>query len=143
MSYATLTDLETRFGSEEINQLSDRDDDGSNDVDVVEGALSEASSEIDSYLGSKYAIPIASPSDNLIRTCCDIARFRLHKDMATDEVEFRYKQSITWLKDLSAGRAVLTDANGALISIGGTTSGGSIKFSSSDRQFTEETMAGF
>ncbi len=142
MAYATLTDLETRFGSDEINNLSDRDNDGSNDAGVVDGALNEASGEIDSYLGVKYTIPIASPSDNLIRTCCDIARFRLHKDLATEEVDSRYKKAIAWLKDLASGKAILTDASGNPILIGNTNTGG-VKYYSSERNFTDDLMASY
>lgn len=142
MAYATLTDLEERFGQEEINELSDRDNDGSNDVNVVDNALTDATDEINSYLARKYTVPVVSISANLKKTCCDIARYLLHEDAATDEVEKRYKRAVDWLKDLSSGKAVLTDANGDIVTIAGTSTGGVQSFSN-DRSFTDESLAGF
>jgi len=141
MAYATLQDLENRFGEAEINQLADRDNDGNNDTDVVESALDSATSEINSYLGVRYSTPITSVSDNLNRVCCDIARYLLHDDAAIDEVESRYKRAISWLKDIASGKAILTDDTGT--SVSSNSGATSVKYESSERQFTDATMAGY
>ena len=39
--------------------------------------------------------------------CCEIARYKLMDDRVTQEVESRYNQAITWLKDVANGTAVL------------------------------------
>lgn len=142
MPYATLQDLERRFGEREITQLADRNLDGTNDLQVVDDALMAASSEMDSYLGARYEIPIMSISDNLNRTCCDIARYLLHENAAIEEVEKRYKRAIAWLTELARGKAVLTDAGGAVITETGKATGGVRSFSSR-RQFTDVSMRGF
>jgi len=141
MPYATLQDLETRYGADEINQLTDRDNDGNNDPDVVDSALNSASSEMDSYLGVRYSTPIATVSDNLNRVCCDIARFLLHDDAATDEVEARYNRAIKWLQAIASGKAVLTDDNGAEIGSNRLTKG--VRYDSSERYFTDKSMASY
>jgi phage gp36-like protein len=142
MAYALLTDLEERFGVDEINQLSDRDNDGVNDVGVVDGALDDATDEINSYLARKYTVPVVSVSANLKKTCCDIARYLLHGDAATEEVEKRYKRAVAWLNDLASGKAVLTDASGVVTAIAGTSTSG-VKSFSNDRLFTDESLASY
>ena len=142
MAYATLTDLELCFGVEEINELTDRDNDSVNDANVVEKALDDATDEINTYLAIKYTVPVVSVSAYLKRICCDIARYFLHENAAIEEVEKRYKRAISWLKDIANGKAILTDASGAPIAISGTSTGGIQSFSN-DRQFSDESMAGF
>ncbi|HET7300109.1 MAG TPA: DUF1320 domain-containing protein [Oleiagrimonas sp.] len=102
MPYATQTDLETAFTANEIAQLMA----GGRDVDV---ALTAASEEADSYLATRYAVPItANPlPEHLVEVVCDIARYRLYAGDAYDEVQTRYEQAVKWLKDVSAGRALL------------------------------------
>ena len=60
MSYAVKFDLDTRFGIEEILQLSDRDNSGVTDSGVIDAALSDAQVEIDGYLAVRYALPLSS-----------------------------------------------------------------------------------
>lgn len=138
MAYATQADLERLFGIDEINQLSDRDNDTINDFGVIDGALDDATSEINSYIANKYAVPLSSVSDYMKKVCSDIARFHLHKDAATQEVVYRYERAINWLKDLSAGRAVLTDASAVPLP-----SGGSVKYQSNARLFTDTTLVNY
>ena len=142
MPYAALSDLYSRFGQEEIDQLADRDDDDVEDANVVDDALSAASSEIDSYLATRYEVPVTSISENLNKVCCDITRYLMHDDAATEEVEKRYNRAIAWLRDLSAGKAVLTGSDGKPI-INGAPSGSGVKFKTNDRVFSDETLAGF
>jgi len=141
MAYATLADLNLAFGEEEITQLSDRDGDDSNDTNVVETKLAEAESEINSYLSVKYELPITSVSSNLKKVTCDIARYLMHKDGATDEVVRHYKEAISWLKDIVAGRAVLLDVSASPVD--SVSSSGGVQSFSCDRQFTDTTMVNF
>ena len=58
MAYATLDQLVSLFGAEEIRALSDRRGTGELDEGVVLDALARASSEVDSYLADRYATPL-------------------------------------------------------------------------------------
>lgn len=102
MPYAAQTDLENAFTAAEISQLAA----GGRDVD---GALDAASQEADSYLATRYAVPVtATPlPEHLVQAVCDIARYRLYAGAADQEVQNRYDQAVSWLKDVSAGRALL------------------------------------
>lgn len=142
MAYATLTDLETNFGKVEINQLTDRDSNGINDAGVADKELDNATSKINTYLANKYTTPITDVSDYLNKVTCDIARYYLHKDRATEQVTKNYNNAIMWLKDIATGKAVLTNNSGVAIdAVGGV--GGSVEYSASERMFTDDSLARF
>ncbi len=103
--YATLADLTARFGEQEIIQLTDRANPpaGTADQAVADKALADADAEIDVYVGAKYALPLPSVPDVLRRLCCDIARYRLYEDRATDEVRMRYEDALGLLDRIARG----------------------------------------
>lgn len=80
MAYATLDQLVSLFGADEIRTLSDRQGTGELDEAVISDALERASSEVDSYLADRYATPL-SDSDPIppvvVSVTGDIARYRL------------------------------------------------------------------
>lgn len=102
MLYATRTDLEERFSTDEIEVLN-----GTVGAGGVEQALQDAAEEADSYVAVRYAVPLPSVPAPLKVAVCDIARFRLYKDRPTDEVKYRYEQAIKWLKALARGEATM------------------------------------
>lgn len=108
MTYATQTDLEDAFGAAEILQLADRDQDGVIDDGVVAAALARADSVIDGYLGGRYALPLATPYPPVIvATACDLARYWLYDNAATERVREGFEDAINWLKDVAAGKVLL------------------------------------
>lgn len=73
-------------------------------------AIADAGHQIDSYLAPRYPLPLETAmieASNLGQVCADIARYNLMDEQATDEVERRYDRRITWLRDVSQGRASL------------------------------------
>jgi phage gp36-like protein len=106
--YATRADLSARFGAQELARLEDPDNTGTASVLVSDTAISDASEEVDSYLGVRYTKPLPSIPAPLKRATCDIARFRLYKDRPTEEVTYRYERSIKWLEQLAVGKVILT-----------------------------------
>ena len=140
MTYATEQDLIDRFGSDELAELTDRADPptGVADSTVVASALEDADELIDSYIAKRYDLPLASSPPRLVKLACDIARFFLYKDDPTEAVESVYKASVAFLRDVSAGRAVL-DIAGAEPAPAGDT----VQVSGPDRVFTSETLDGF
>lgn len=76
--------------------------------------LVNASAKIDSYLRSRYSVPLASPyPDEIVSACCKLAAYSLlvrrGYDPARHDANFRlgYEDSVSYLRDLSAGRASL------------------------------------
>lgn len=103
--YADLANLTTLCGEEELIQLTDRADPPSGEVDqaVAEAALVAATSLIDGYVGAQYQLPLVSVPPMLVDIACDIARYRLYKTSATDQVRQRYKDAIDALTAISKG----------------------------------------
>lgn len=105
MPYVTQAELEERFGTAELLQIADRDDDESVDTAVVDAAIADADAMIDSYCRALYTVPFDPVPAEIRKVAADIARYNLWDDQASEEVEMRYKNAIAWLKDVSAGRA--------------------------------------
>jgi len=110
MPYASQDDLETRFGVIEIAQLSDRVNGTTADATVVARAISDAEAEIDGWLGQRYQLPLASVPAVLGLIACDLARYYLYDDRATDAVKKRYDDAVRRLKALANGEMVLDGA---------------------------------
>jgi len=110
MTYATQTDLVERFGEAELAQLSDRESGVVLDTAVITRALADADAEIDAYLATRYALPLASVPAVLPRLAADIARYWLFDDRVTDAVRNRYLDAVSLLKRLASGEVRLDGA---------------------------------
>lgn len=107
MPYATLSDLEQRFGSAELIQQTDLSGNGEINTTTVSRAIDDAAALIDGYLASRYSLPITVVPPLLVTLCCDLARYSLYVDAAPEIVERRRDQSISTLRDIAAGRIEL------------------------------------
>lgn len=139
MPYATQDDMTARFGEREMIELTDRDNTAGEIVpDVLTPALDDAVAEIDSYLQSRYALPLSHVPAALIRIACDIARFRLYDDEAPEAVSERYQSAVKFLKSIATGQLSLgPSADGEAPTASGTAemvSGGRI-FGRDDESF--------
>lgn len=147
MSYATAADLLARFSAEEIAQRVDRSV-GARLVSadllaaavageslaawseaeraavasaqaLIAQALADADSTIDGYLATRYAVPMASPPAAVKRLACDMARYFLHDDQASETVQKRYDAALTFFRDVAAGKVSLGDPAEAPAATGG------------------------
>jgi phage gp36-like protein len=110
VGYATLADLIARFGEQELVQLTNRDNPGDGLVvtEVADEALADAESEVNSYLASRYALPLVEVPRVLVRVTCDVARYGLYGSVSADDtVKERYQDAIKFLRDVSTGKATL------------------------------------
>lgn len=133
MSYATATELVISFGAAEVAQMATparfqivdaerlelaiEDEDfptGQADelaleacLDAINLAIASADGLIDSYLATRYSLPLVSTPAVLKEAALDLARYELHKERATEEVRERRKEVVSWLRDLSGGKARL------------------------------------
>lgn len=103
MAYATQADLVTRFGSDELAQLTDRINGSVIDASVVARAIADAEAEIDGYLAARYQMPLASVPAVLGRLACDMARYYLYDDRFTEAVRKRYEDAVRLLKAMASG----------------------------------------
>lgn len=109
MSYAVFQDALDLYGRDYVLTSIDRDDDGTPDLTSLTAALDQAASEIDSYLRSRYPVPL-SPVPSLVkRYAIDIALYLCSPDAAsaTDEKRRRYEDAIRWLEKVAEGKLSL------------------------------------
>jgi phage gp36-like protein len=137
VGYATKQNMIDRFGSEELIQLTDRNNTGAIDDVVLGQALADADTKIDGYLGTRYTLPLATVPPSLTPIACDIARYNLYDKHATEEVRNRYKDAEGFLKLLAKGEVTLgpdpVDTEGA----------GSPQYTAPAREFTKDTLGDF
>ncbi|MFU2131940.1 gp436 family protein [Gallibacterium anatis] len=108
--YATADDFVLRIGEQQAIELTDRDRTGEINQQVLAVALTDSSSQIDGYLLGRYPLPLVTVPDNLVRICCDIARYRLvsmSEVTTTDEIIERYKLSLKELEQIASGKISL------------------------------------
>lgn len=139
MPYATVADMIAAFSQEEVLQLSNIDYPEATTIneDVVNRAISDAAAQIDGYLATRYAVPLADPVPAIIRNhTCDVARWLLDKDRPRDEVTRRRDLVFYYLKDLSNGKANLPglDTNNS------TSASDLPLYSSPGRTWTNQTL---
>lgn len=105
MTYATPSDMLTRFGEGEIIALTDRASLGVVDTTVLDGALLEATAEIEPYLAPRHALPLTAVPKIVTGFCCDIARYRLCGSgvTVTDDIRDRYKDAIRFFEQVAKG----------------------------------------
>lgn len=110
MAYATRTDL-TRFGlpSGALTGIADATQDA---------ALEAASDVADSYMRSRYALPLTGYGDDLKRAVCAVAAWDLLTTRGYDPnsggdeaVKLRHDAAMKWFGDVSAGRAHVSGGN--------------------------------
>ena len=167
MTYATATDMLTRFDADEIAQRADRvmprrvfgdlltvlasgDDTSGFEPDAVaqgqlalarvQRALDDARDTVNSYISARYTLPISPVPAILLRTACDLARFYLYDDNATEQVKDRHSAAMKLLGDVRDGKAQL-GAEGATGEQPVSTAGAELV--SGDRVWSRDRSKGF
>ena len=109
MAYCTQADIERRIGDEDLAALADHDGDGSPDADVVEAAITDACSLIDSYLSVRFTVPVSPVPEAVRPRAVNLAVYflRLGRDSATEDVIRQYDEDIAWLERVAAGSVSL------------------------------------
>ena len=120
--YATREDMVSAFGAKECISLTDREYVGAIDDDVLNGALTQASAEIDSYLCGRYPVPWTDEPRVLVGRCCDITRYLLcgAGTQMTEEIRLRYEDAIRYLERVADGRITLGRNNSGEVQRSGT-----------------------
>ncbi|AQU83247.1 MULTISPECIES: gp436 family protein [unclassified Halomonas] len=120
MPYCTKADLIERFGEDELRAIA-HDASGEIDDAAVDRACDDASGEIDGYVSAAgYPVPLSPVPRIVIANTCDIARYRLYDEHATDQVQKRYDDAVKFLKSVSRGEVRLGISSGAASSSAGS-----------------------
>lgn len=106
--YATSSQMVARFGEAELISLTDRDGSAGTIVaSVLDVALDDATALINGYLAGRYTLPLATPPEMLERLCCDIARYGLYDNGASEQISKRYDDAVRYLEQVAAGKITL------------------------------------
>lgn len=137
-TYLSIGEFVARAGLDLAIQLTDEAATGAIDAERLEAALLDAQGLIDSYLGQRYAVPLAAPVPPPIPTLTyDLAFARLWRGELPDGAARAHAQALQALRDLAAGRAVLSlDAPPSPLA------SATVMFRGHDRLFSRDTMAG-
>lgn len=106
-AYCTQDNLVARFGESELIANTDREGTAEIVSAIIDAAIAKASNTIDSYIGARYALPLASPDPVLQGLCEDLARHALYTVERPELVQKAYDAAIAHLKDISRGVARL------------------------------------
>jgi phage gp36-like protein len=115
MAYATRDDLAARFGEQEV---ADRE--AMLGAGAADRAIADAAAEMDVSLDNRYLTPITPVPLAVVLRCCDIARYRLLGDSASEDARKRYADARQWLNDVQTGAINL---DGVPAKVGGTPEG--------------------
>lgn len=108
MAYCTVAEMTARFGEIELAQLTDLEDRETVNEATVQAAITDASGEIDSYIGGRYALPMTDAVPDMLRAgCMDLARYRLYDDHPLEVVKERRANFVTWLNRVAMGHVQL------------------------------------
>jgi phage gp36-like protein len=111
MSYAQVADIQARFQNRDLVQLSNEDPTITIvNTTFIQTALDDASSEIDTYLEARFALPLTDPPATLVRICCDITMYRMQALRPLHDVveaRKRYDDVIATLERVAAGQLTL------------------------------------
>jgi len=112
--YCTKQDLIDRFGQDELVDLTQLNNTGVIDETVLGQAIADASAEMDGYLGGRYQLPLDTIPPVLKALCCNVARYNLYDEQASEQVTKRYDAAIKFLFSVSKGEISLgVDDTGA------------------------------
>lgn len=130
MGYCTQADLVMRFGETEMLDLAADDAGTAVDATIVERAIEDASGEIEGYVAAAgYALPLDPVPRIITAAACDIARYRLYDEQASDQVTKRYDDAIKLLRAVARREVQL----GIGVSEAGSGSAGSVQFTPGGR----------
>lgn len=80
------------------------------DTPKIDRALEDASAFADDFLRGRYLLPLAGVPRTLTLMVCDITRYYLYDDAATETIERRYKDAQAWLIKIANGTVTLDGA---------------------------------
>jgi phage gp36-like protein len=106
MAYADRLDFVDAFGERETLMLTNLDNPNATAINPVplNKALDDATAEINTYVASRYIVPLASTPTVVNRYCLDIARYMLDRIRSREDVRLRYEDALKWLGMLASGK---------------------------------------
>ncbi|MDD5611876.1 MAG: DUF1320 domain-containing protein [Gallionella sp.] len=108
MAYVTTAQLISEFGESALIALTDKSRQGVIDQVALDRAVASAEATVNGYVGGRYTLPLLPVTEDVVGAMFAIVRYILDGENGNEAVAKRHAAAIVWLKDVSAGRAVLS-----------------------------------
>jgi phage gp36-like protein len=141
VDYCTQIQLEARYGTALLTEISDRADapTGTIDAALITRAITDATALIDGYLAGRYALPLATIPALVTDLAQRIAIYYAHSNVASEKIGKDYEAALRQLKDIASGLIKL-DAGGAEPAGSGASE---VRTNEPERPLSAATMKGF
>ncbi|WP_199508617.1 MULTISPECIES: gp436 family protein [unclassified Psychrobacter] len=107
-SYATIDAMVTRFGREDLVEITDTEVPYTGDINTakLQAAIESANAEVDAYLAKQMNVPTVLASPFVQMMACDIARYHvaLGNSRVSERDEKRYEMAVKNLKAVNDGK---------------------------------------
>ena len=112
MAYASETDLDAKWGAENVSLAAWNDATQARDETRIAAALAAAAAVIDGYLSRRYTLPVAPSASGLallVSLACDLAMGQLANTPGTrnEIVADAEKRALAFLRDVAKGDAAI------------------------------------
>ena len=138
MAYCSEDDLLMMIPQSELAELTVESGEVPDSV-IIMDAISKAGAEIDSYLGVRYVVPLATPPVRVKALAVDLAIYHLYsrRSVVPPVRQQKYDAAVAFLKLAAAGQLVIVGPQGELP----TVAKGVADATSAIRAFTRDTQA--
>lgn len=107
-SYATIESMITRFGREDLVEITDTEMPYTGEINLtrLQAAIESANAEVDAYLAKQLHVPVVLQSAFVQMMACDIARYHVALGNArlSERDEKRYDLAVKNLKLVNDGK---------------------------------------
>ena len=138
MAYCSEDDLLKMIPQSELAELTAESGEVPDSL-IIMDAISKAGAEIDSYLGVRYVVPLATPPAQVKALAVDLAIYHLYsrRSVVPPVRQQKYEAAVAFLKQAAAGQLVIVGPQGELP----TVAKGVAEATSAIRAFTRDTQA--
>lgn len=141
MTYATIQNLEDRYGQDLLVRITDRGAMATGLVDtaIVDRALADTDAMIDGYLTGRYSLPLSETPALLVDVAQMVAIWKLHRFQPDPKIEADYKEALRSLRDIAQGTVRLSVAGTEPPGTGGT----GARLTDRERPLTAANLKGY
>ena len=138
MAYCSEDDLLKMIPQSELAELTAESGEVPDSI-IIMDAISKAGAEIDSYLGVRYVVPLATPPDRVKALAVDLAIYHLYsrRSVVPPVRQQKYDAAVAFLKQVAAGQLVIAGPQGELPTVAKKVA----EATSAIRAFTRDTQA--
>jgi phage gp36-like protein len=105
VSYCTLADMISQFGTPMLVEATDRGETATGEIDeaAIARAIASADALIDGYLAGRYALPLVVTPAIVQELSMTIALYKAHPNVASEKVRKDYEDALKTLAQIASG----------------------------------------